>query len=325
MNIWDHAYFEVPNMVLKSVPEPLVSVRTTTCNHAPFIRKCIEGILAQKTSFPFEYLIGEDCSTDGTREIVMEYARKYPGIIRVVTSDQNVGGRKNGYRCRELSRGKYYAYCEGDDCWTDPFKLQKQIDFLESHPEFVGVGTDFTTFDTVGNIIKHESSVTLRHLDTDSDGNYLYNISYIPSTLTVVYRKKDEIFPLLPYFSEIIVGDWVYAMLMLRHGKIGYIPEMTATYNLHQGGIYSSKSAIKRAQITLNSWREAKAVFKKLNLDAAIFNSNPSMLLRSHKTLLRSYMKINPLEAVKHIWNSRSDFNRPFLFFVIRHYVKAKF
>ncbi len=108
--------------------EPLVSVNTITFNHAPYIRTCIEGALMQKTNFPFEIVIGEDCSTDGTREIVFEYANNYPEKIRVITSDANVGAMENDKRTNFSCRGEYIAYCEGDDFWIDPLKLQKQYD-----------------------------------------------------------------------------------------------------------------------------------------------------------------------------------------------------
>ena len=116
--------------------EPLVSIEIITYNHAPFIRQCIEGVLMQKTTFPYELVIGEDCSTDGTREIVLDYAQKYPEIIRVITSESNVGAFENEKRAYFACRGKYIAICEGDDYWTDPDKLQKQVDFLEEHPDY---------------------------------------------------------------------------------------------------------------------------------------------------------------------------------------------
>ncbi|MBK6343626.1 MAG: glycosyltransferase [Flavobacteriales bacterium] len=115
--------YEVPNTVLRDVPQPLVSVRTTTYQHAAYIKECIDAVLAQKTPFPFEYLIGEDFSTDGTREIVMRCAQENPGLIRLVTADRNVGFRANGRRTVIRSRGKYMAICEGDDLWIDPHKL----------------------------------------------------------------------------------------------------------------------------------------------------------------------------------------------------------
>lgn len=115
---------------------PLLSVVTITYNHAPYIAKCIEGVLMQQVNFPMEFIIAEDCSTDGTRAICEEYAQKYPDLIRLITSETNVGANPNELRAMKAAKGKYIAYCEGDDYWTDPLKLQKQVDFLESHPDY---------------------------------------------------------------------------------------------------------------------------------------------------------------------------------------------
>ena len=116
--------------------QPLVSVRVITFNHEKYIRDCLEGILMQKTDFQFEAVIGEDCSTDQTREIVTGYAEKYPDKIRMILSESNAGAYENIFRVQKACRGKYQAFCDGDDYWTDPLKLQKQADFLESHPDF---------------------------------------------------------------------------------------------------------------------------------------------------------------------------------------------
>lgn len=124
--------------------KPLVSVKTITYNHEKYIAQCIEGILNQKTNFDFEYIIGEDCSTDKTMDVIQEYAAKYPDIIRVITSEQNVGATLNDQRTDDACRGKYVAFCEGDDYWTDPYKLQKQVDFLEANPNYGLVHTNFS-------------------------------------------------------------------------------------------------------------------------------------------------------------------------------------
>jgi len=110
--------------------KPIVSVVTITYNHAPYIRRCIESILMQKTTFPIELVIGEDCSTDGTREIVLDYAKNYPDIIRIITSETNVGEKANDRRTRLACQGEFTALCEGDDYWIDPLKLQKQYDAI---------------------------------------------------------------------------------------------------------------------------------------------------------------------------------------------------
>ena len=123
---------------------PLVSVCMTTYNHAPYLRQAVESVLSQQTSFDFELVLGEDCSTDLTAEICREYAAKYPGRVRLVTGDRNVGWRANYRRTFDACRGKYVAYCDGDDWWTDPCKLQMQADLMESDP---GCGMCYTGAD----------------------------------------------------------------------------------------------------------------------------------------------------------------------------------
>ena len=110
---------------------PLLSIVTITYNHEPFIAKTIEGVLMQQVKFPIELIIAEDCSTDGTRAICQRYAAQYPALIRLITSESNVGAIANERRDMRAARGKYIAFCEGADYWTDPLKLHKQVDFLE--------------------------------------------------------------------------------------------------------------------------------------------------------------------------------------------------
>ena len=111
---------------------PVVSVCMTTYNHAPYLAQAIEGVLAQRTSFDVELVLSDDCSTDGTAAVCADYAARYPDRIRLVTGASNVGWRANYRRTFEACRGNYVAYCDGDDFWSDPFKLQKQVDLLES-------------------------------------------------------------------------------------------------------------------------------------------------------------------------------------------------
>ena len=110
---------------------PLVSVCMTTYNHEAYLAQAIESVLAQQTSFGVELVLGDDCSTDSTAAICREYAEKYPGRVRFVTGQRNVGWRANYLRTFEACRGKYVAYCDGDDWWSDPRKLQMQANALQ--------------------------------------------------------------------------------------------------------------------------------------------------------------------------------------------------
>lgn len=116
----------------------MVSIRCTVYNHERFLRQCLDGFVMQKTNFAFEAIVHDDASTDGSAQIILEYAEKYPNIIKPIIETENLYSRADGSLTRvmrEASRGKYIAFCEGDDCWIDPLKLQKQVDALESHPE----------------------------------------------------------------------------------------------------------------------------------------------------------------------------------------------
>ena len=119
------------------ISEPVVSICCITYNHEKYIEETIDSFLMQETDFPFEIVIGEDCSTDNTRKIVEKYKEMYPNIIKLIVSENNVGMQANGQRTMEACIGEYMALCEGDDYWTDKNKLQIQKDFLESNPEYI--------------------------------------------------------------------------------------------------------------------------------------------------------------------------------------------
>ena len=246
--------YELPNNVLTKVPEPLVSIRTSTYNHEKYIRQCIEGILMQKTDFPFEYIIGEDCSTDGTMAIVREYAQKYPDVIRVVTDDVNVGMRANGLRCIERCRGKYMAICEGDDWWTDPYKLQKQVDFLESHPDHVMCTTSYSSIRMKDGQVKEGVK--------DGQGRDITLRSLIKKnrigTLTVLYRKdvltrfEEEVRPVMPNFRMGDITLWLY---MAHEGKIHELPCTTAMYRILENSASHSDDFTKQYEFYVEASR----------------------------------------------------------------------
>lgn len=220
--------------------EMMVSISCLTFNHEQYIAQAIEGFLMQKTTFKFEALIGEDCSTDGTRKIVEEYQKKYPEIIKLVTSEHNVGLKNNFDRIALQAKGKYMAMCEGDDFWTDPYKLQKQIDFMETHPEYI--------------ICCHYSEII------DEHGKSLY-VNPNPVSLEFSYEdilqgNKDETFTAtLIYRTSLDVNhmrnqDWyikchapdkflkLYATGVTGK-KIYVMPEVMSCYRKHRWGIWS--------------------------------------------------------------------------------------
>ena len=243
--------------------EPLVSTHMTTYNHAPYIAEAIEGVLQQKTNFPFELVIGEDCSTDGTREIVFEYQKKYPDIIRVVTSDKNVGGKKNSYRTMKACRGRYIAFCEGDDYWHHPEKLQKQVNYMESHPE---CGLVYSSYDVYDVESKKEIKDFLKCGSWEIPKNPSISDFVVPrdkvwvgsATCTVMVRRTlyEQIIESDRYLhqgEQFLMGDTqLWAELSLI-SEVSYIPESLATYRI----LPESASRSKDLKKSLRFWQSA--------------------------------------------------------------------
>jgi glycosyltransferase involved in cell wall biosynthesis len=232
--------------------EPLVSVKMITYNHAPFIARAIEGVLQQKTNFPFELLIGEDCSTDGTREIVFEYQKKYSDVIRVITSERNTGGWDNSERARKACRGKYAAFCEGDDYWHHPGKLQKQADYLESHPECGLVFADCDVYDDkadklIGSFNYHRGFQSPANLTIEE---IIDHQGIVQFTCTAMIRRNlyEQVVGADPYLhqsGEFLMGDaQLWAELAAISG-VSYIPESLGTYRFREESASRSKDPIK--------------------------------------------------------------------------------
>ncbi len=233
--------YELPNNVLKAMPEPLVTVRTLTHQHAHFIRDCLEGLLMQKTTFPVEYVVGEDCSTDGTREIVFEYAKKYPDKIRVVTADYNVGGKANGERCRRITRGKYVALCEGDDYWTDPLKLQKQVALLEANPEYSFCCGGYESL----NLITNEKKRVIIDPFKKNGHGYAFTLketldAWLTKTLTLVYREEVIASQDLSKYEYVRDVHLIYHLL--KQGKGYYFKQVFGVYRIHGAGFFSQRT-----------------------------------------------------------------------------------
>jgi len=233
---------------------PLVSVKMITYNHEPYIVQAIEGVVKQETEYPFELIIGEDCSTDGTREIVFEYQKKYPEIIRVITSDKNVGVKKNGYRTTNTCRGKYLAFCEGDDYWHHPDKLQKQVDYMESHPECGLVFADCDVYyDRSKKFIRSFNSFKGFHSCANLTIKEIIFGGMVKFTCTAMTRRElyEEVIQRDPYLyqsEELLLGDmqaWAEITLM---SEALYFPETLATYRVISESASRSKNPQKLYQ-----------------------------------------------------------------------------
>lgn len=248
------------------MPEPLVSICVVTYNHEKFIAQCLDGLLMQQTDFPFEIIIGEDCSTDRTRQIVRQYEATHPGIIRPMYHQRNVGASRNLFEhVLSRTRGRYIAICDGDDYWTDPQKLQKQVDFLEQHPQCV------LCFHRVKEVDKDDKFLQQQQT-TDQPIFYgwkdILHIS-IP-TLSVLFRHCIDRYPEEVY--QVRSGDTFLFGMLSRFGGAADMGFMGATYRVHSGGIYSGKSRVDQFRQTIHT--------RKLMLRSPFFNKEQLAELR---------------------------------------------
>jgi glycosyltransferase involved in cell wall biosynthesis len=219
-----------------------VSVLMVTFNHARFIAQAIESVLSQATRFDFEVVIGEDCSTDGTREIVRSYARAHPEKIRVLSRDRNIGALPNFAETLQACRGEYVAQLDGDDFWTGPGKLQRQADFLDGHPDFSACAHNARVFDEATQQDCGAYCPAGRNAVITFDDLLIHDP--VPSS-SVMFRRG--LFSQLPdWFFTLFMEDWPLYVLNAQHGPMGYDSELMATYRVHEGGRWSAMPPIQR-------------------------------------------------------------------------------
>ena len=220
--------------------EVVVSIKCLVYNHERFLRQCLDGFVMQKTNFKFEAIVHDDCSTDKSVDIIKEYAQKYPNIIKPIYEDENQYSKGFKIALEKINkafRGKYIALCEGDDYWTDPYKLQKQVDFLESHP-------DYTL--CFHNAIEHwdkgekEDSLFVKNVTSDHDytGIEILKDWTIP-TASVVFRRSvidSDLYQRACLDNRFAYGDIVLFLTSAELGKIHCLNEVMSVYRRHEGG-----------------------------------------------------------------------------------------
>ena len=242
---------------------PLVSISCITYQHAPYIRQCLDGFLMQRTDFAFEVLIHDDASTDGTEEIIREYEAKFPDIIKPLYEEENqwVKGRRGSKTFNyPRAKGKYIALCEGDDYWTDPLKLQKQVDFLEENEEYVVTSHDAKIVDENGNLIK-ESKLP-DELKRDFSAEEIKKGAWL-LTLSMCFRNVLPDFP--KEMMKVRNGDTFLISLLGSYGKGKYLGDIKpAIYRAHDGGVWSKKNNLFKLNSNLNTLWQLRNYYKRI-------------------------------------------------------------
>lgn len=252
----------------------MVSVSCTAYNHGKYIRQCLEGLVNQITTFKYEVLVHDDASTDNTVDIIREFEEKYPNIIKPIYQKENQYSKHIGIlKTYQYSRvkGKYVAYCEGDDFWTDPYKLQKQFDIMEKNPncsicvhrvkDVLENGEDSGKCHP--NFPMEEGVINLKkYMDIAS------NYSAYPFQTTSYFMRMDEknelAFNPPPFVGKFGVGDVPTMLFALTKGDMYYIDEIMTCYRLQAKGSWSSNIA--------NNEKEKLAYLEKLVYGYSIFD-----------------------------------------------------
>jgi glycosyltransferase involved in cell wall biosynthesis len=222
---------------------PAVTVIIQTYNHSRFIRRAVESVLAQKTPFDYEVVILDDCSPDGTAEIVLEYARQNPRRVRAVIAETNRCDNTLFMEAWQSSRAPYVALLDGDDSWISPEKLRKQVELLDAYPDCALCFHDAEIWSETESRVVGISNPPARQPFLAFEDLLPYN--FISSCSAMIRRETVPSIP--PWFEGLIFGDWPLFLLAMRHGSAGYIPEVMARYRQHSGGLWTGLEP--RAQI----------------------------------------------------------------------------
>lgn len=239
----------------------LVSVITLAYNHQNYIRQCIDGILMQKTNFKFELLIHDDASTDDTAAIIKKYEEAYPGLVKPIYQTENQYSQGISIGPKFLypkAQGKYIAECEGDDFWTDPLKLQKEVDILESDSSLVAVATNSEIVDKDGNQIHSETEgVVLGNIEGRYNlRDYIHHHHSYP-TASVLFRniRSEEYKKIITATRNPYYSDWTQWFILHLFGDFYYLNEVTTAYRINPDSVTHKNTNERRLGVAKENFR----------------------------------------------------------------------
>lgn len=241
-----------------------VSIAFLTYNHADFVRETLDSVMAQQINCEYEVVIGDDCSTDGTQEILLEYSKKFDKIS-LILHETNVGVHQNETDIINKCSGKYVAFIEGDDYWSDPLKIQKQIDVMEKDENFYMSFTNFIFINEKGEKIGeyNESPDRVNYLDVLA--------GFCPKAATVLYRRSALKLPLPAEYYQVSYTDHFLFAAILKGGYGVGMPDQTACHRLHSKGVFGRINPVKKYENMLFNFKVFKKYFTE---DVEIANIN---------------------------------------------------
>ena len=279
-----------------------VSVIVPTYNHEKYIQQCLDSIINQKVDFEYEILVGEDNSTDNTREIVMHYAKKYPCLVKAfyrdgknkIFIDGTMTGIKNGVQLLQSCAGKYIAFCDGDDYWNTNDKLQKQVAYLENHPDYVMCFHNTYIVNNNGEVINDYSN--LHSLMPKKYYEIEDFIKYpIAHTSSLLFRNDLDFHSLPSFFYRSINSDRILRILISELGKAKYIDEPLSSFKQHGNGIWSGKDIYYTNKSAVSTFQAIDKYFY-YKYHEAVSNALEKRLLETSKVAL-NFQKYYELTA----------------------------
>lgn len=233
--------------------QPMVSVICTTYNHQPYISTCLDAILAQITDFDVEIILHDDASTDGTTDIVRSYAERYPDKVRAIIQQERIYSATKKIRLSvyQQARGNYVAWCDGDDFWRDPCKLQKQVDFLKANQQFVIAYHNSDVVDDAGRVISQFARNPQGNRNFGSLALRTFLCGWIPLP-AMMHRRVDLGYP--PEFDLAPNSDNFLVMLLGKYGGAAFQEDIEkSAVRHHTTNVFAAKSSADKANLQLQT------------------------------------------------------------------------
>ena len=307
--------------------EEMISVVVLTYNQAETIGRALDSILMQRCHVPFEIVIGEDCSTDNTRDICQTYAQQHPDIIRLICNERNKGIVDNYYDCLLACRGKYIADCAGDDFWIDAQKLEKEVRVMEAHPEVTMVITNWQYYNeqtqgTSPSLQQQHAPITpgknlLKAIITQQSMSvfHLCTALYRADVFRKAYEEDTDLFRNKTYVSE----DMQIAFTMALNGNIAYLPDVTLNYSLGKGSVSNVKDSEKAFRFVQRSTELTCHLAHQHHLDIQDFMTQRIFELGMHAFRSHQASLAEETLACEQKWQVAGSFRNKCLFAVMRH------
>jgi glycosyltransferase involved in cell wall biosynthesis len=302
---------EIMSSWVGSLSSPMVTILCATYNHEKYIEDTVAGFLCQKTNFPFKILIRDDASIDNTPDLLREIKARYPNIIKVIYESENQYSKGiNAFpKLAHEAKGKYIAMCDGDDYWTDPLKLQKQVDVLESDPTYT---LAFCNIEVIYDSLEHKPHEAYQAKGlSPADGKIrvfshpcertsfadLMKGNYI-HTPGVLFRNwiREEGLP--DYMEKVTISDWPLHLFTAIKGDIFYTNEIMSRYRVHSGGIWSQRNCFEQGYLALGQYPPL--------LKSKVFDNHTKnyWLKKIKKNFMYLFTKASTInERLQLIWN----------------------